>query len=207
MWPLKTVKCFKYLDSHVASDNKIDEEIAYRIQTASKSFGSLQKRLWSQRGITVTTKLKVYRVVVLTALLYSIETMTLHRRHIKKLTSFQLQHLRKLMNIKWEDRVPNTEVLRRAQMPSVESMVLSAQLRWAGHVVRMEDFKLPKILLYGELRDGTRSVGGQKLRYKDTLKRSLKRSNVAVENWEAVARDRKEWRKIVHQSIDVIESK
>ena len=92
-------------------------------------------------------------------------------------------------------------------MPSVESMVLSAQLRWAGHVVRMEDFKLPKILLYGELRDGIRSAGGQKLRYKDTLKRSLKRSDVAVENWEALAEDRKEWRKKVHQSIEVIESK
>ena len=88
----------------------MDEEIAYRMQAASGSFGSLHKRLWSQCGITMTTKLKVYRVVVLTALLYSVETLTLHRRHIKKRTSFQLKHLRKLINIKWEDRVPNTEI-------------------------------------------------------------------------------------------------
>ena len=111
------------------------------------------------------------------------------------------------MNIKWEDKIPNIEVLRHAKMPSVETMILSAQLRWSGHVVRMDDSKLPKILLNGELRNGVRSVGGQKLRYKDSLKRSLKRANVAVEDWEALAGNRKEWRKIVHKSTEVIESK
>lgn len=71
----------------------------------------------------------------------------------------------------------------------------------------MEDYKLPKILLYGELRDGARPAGGQKLRYRNTLKRSLRRAHVPVESWKVLAQDRKEWRKLVHKVTDVIEAK
>ena len=49
-----------------------------------------------------------------------------------------------------------------------------AQLRWTGYVIRMTDERLPKKVIYGELQEGKRSQGGQKKRYKDTLKASLK---------------------------------
>ena len=38
----------------------------------------------------------------------------------------------------------------------------------------MPDERLPKKVLYGKLQEGKRSQGGQKKRYKDTLKASLK---------------------------------
>ena len=203
--PLKTVQKFKYLGSHVTADNKIDAEITYRIQSAASSFGKLERRLWSNHNITLKTKLKVFKVVVLTALLYSVETMTLYRKHIYKLTSFQTRHLRRLMNIKWQDKISNIDVLKRANMPSVEAMITTAQLRWTGHVVRMSDKRLPKILLYGELLEGTRAKGGQKLRYKDVLKSHLKRTNCEVSNWENIAKDRKSWKDLVKKSTSIVE--
>ena len=42
----------------------------------------------------------------------------------------------------------------------------------------MPDERLPKKILYGELQVGKRSHGGQKKRYKDTLKASLKDFNI-----------------------------
>ena len=41
-----------------------------------------------------------------------------------------------------------------------------------------------KQLLYSQLFEGKRSVGGQKKRYKDTLKVSLKGLNIEVGSWE-----------------------
>ena len=75
-------------------------------------------------------------------------------------------------------------------MQSVHTLLKLAQLRWTGHVTRMPDERLPKKILYGELHVGKRSHGGQKKRYKDTLKASLKDFNIPTESWEQIAQDR-----------------
>ena len=66
---LKSVNNFTYLGSTVASNNTIDVEINNRIQAASGAFGRLWKRVWLQHGITVSTKCKVYKAIVLPTLL------------------------------------------------------------------------------------------------------------------------------------------
>ena len=66
----------------------------------------------------------------------------------------QQRHLRQLMGIKWSEHVSNFEVLERAEMPSVEEIITSSQLRWTGHTTRMEDERIPKKTFYGELKEG-----------------------------------------------------
>nr|XP_054755561.1 uncharacterized protein LOC129261526 [Lytechinus pictus] len=86
---------------------------------ASAAFGRLYKNVWNRRGISTTTKIKVYRAMVLTTLLYGCETWTVYRRHARKLNHFHTTCLRKLLGIKWQDRIPDTEVLTRANLPSI----------------------------------------------------------------------------------------
>ena len=78
--------------------------------------------------------------------------------------------LRKILGIIWQKHIPNTEVLNRVSLPSIYTILMKSQLRWAGHFIRMKDHRLPKKLLYDELSWGKRSQGGQKKRFKDTLK-------------------------------------
>ena len=160
---LKTVTNFTYLGSTVASDNTIDVEINNRIQAASGAVGGLWKRVWSQHGISVSTKCKVYKEIVL----YSADTYTLYRRHFRELSKVHLRHLRQILQISWEDHIPNVEVLRRANMSSIEATLTASQLPWTGHIIRMNDSRLPKAVFYGELTKGKRLCGGQRLRYKD----------------------------------------
>ena len=98
----------------------------------------------------------------------------MYQRHAKKLNHFHTTCLRKLLNIKWQDRILDTEVLAQADLPSIYTILMQSQLCWAGHVARMPDHLLPKRLFYSELQQGKRSHGGQKKRFKDTLKTSLK---------------------------------
>ena len=58
------------------------------------------------------------------------------------------------------------------------------RLRWTGHVVRLEDYRIPKQLLYGELVNGKRKPSKPKVRYKDSLKDSLKNGGIDTNNWE-----------------------
>ena len=171
---LNVVQRFTYLGSTLSQNATIDDEVDIRIARASASFGRLSKQVWKRKGISIDTKLKVYKAVVLPTLLYGCETWTVYQRHVKMLNHFHTTCLRKLLNIRWQDKVPDTEVLHSAGSLSIHTILMKSQLRWAGHVVRMPDHRLPKHLLYGELQQGRRTQGGQRKRFKDTLKASLK---------------------------------
>ena len=69
-----------------------------------------------------------------------------------------------------------------------------AQLRWEQ-------------LLYGELCHGKRTVGGQRKRFKDSLKVSLKDFNISTESWELLASDRPSWRHLVTKGANTAEER
>ena len=82
-------------------------------------------------------------------------------------------------------------------MPGVEVLIVKAQLRWTGHVMRMEDSHLPKQTC-SELARGTRGRGGQTRRHKDSFKDSLRTCDTPVKGWEHLAADRRAWRLATH---------
>ena len=169
------------------------------LRKASVAFGRLRTNVWERNGIRLDTKQKVNKAVVLPTLKNACETWTVYQRHAKKLNHFHISCLRKLLKIRWQDKIPDTEVLKKAKMQSVHTLLKLAQLRWTGHVARMPDERLPKKFLYGELQEGKRSQGGQKKRYKDTLKASLKDFNIPTESWEQDAQDRTKWRCLINK--------
>ena len=191
---LKAVDKFTYLGSTLSRAVHIDEEINSRIAKASSAFGRLRNNVWERRGISLSTKLKVYRAVILTVLLYGSESWTVYSRHARQLNRFHMTCLRRLLRIKWQDKVPDTEVLSRAGLSGIHTMLQKSQIRWAGHVTRMPDTRLPKQLLYGELQEGKRSRGCPRKRFKDSLKASLKVFGINTESWESDAQDRQQWR-------------
>ena len=100
--------------------------------------------------------------------------------------------LRKLDHVRWQQKKPNTEVLQICGIDGIEAFLLTAQLRWTGHVVRMSDDRLPQIIFYSELQQGTRSCGGQKKPFKDCLKVNLKKCDIEPNELEDLAADRSE---------------
>ena len=55
--------------------------------------------------------------------------------------------------------VTKFEGLDMAKVTSIEAMLLKTQLHWGGHVFRMEDYRLPMIVLHGQLSTGHRDNG------------------------------------------------
>ena len=55
--------------------------------------------------------------------------------------------------------------------------MLQVQLRWAGHVTRMEDVRMPKAVFFSELEEGKRDRGAPRKRYKDQLQSQLLRES------------------------------
>ena len=178
---LNVVNQFTYLGSIMSDDCKIDKEIEARIKKASASYGRLTDRVWENRSVKLKTKIAVYKAVVMSTLLYGCETWTCHQRHVRMLDRFHLRHLRFILRIKWQDLVPNTEVLSRCEMPGIESFLFRHRLRWAGHLMRMDEERLPRKIFLSELDDGARSIGRPLLRYKDTVKQAMKKCEIPLD--------------------------
>ena len=141
---LQVVDTFAYLGRTLSRVVHIDDEVNARIAKPSAAFGRLRGSIWDRSGIRLDTKLKVYRSVVLPTLLYACETWTVYQRHAKRQNHFHTSCLRKFLKIRWQDRIPNTEVLKRAGMQGIHTLLKLAQLRWTGHVTRMPDERLPR---------------------------------------------------------------
>lgn len=84
--------------------------------------------------------------------------------HIEQLDQFHMQCLRNMQH-KMAGQVSNVEVLEKCKIPGIKSLLLKAQLRWLGHVARMKDSRLPKAILYSQLKDGTQHHGRPLLHY------------------------------------------
>ncbi|XP_076047199.1 uncharacterized protein LOC143028697 [Oratosquilla oratoria] len=69
--------------STISNDGSLEKEISARICKASQALGRLITRVLNQRNVKLSTKLKVYRAVVLTSLLYGCESWTPYSQHLK----------------------------------------------------------------------------------------------------------------------------
>ncbi|XP_072163919.1 uncharacterized protein [Diadema setosum] len=127
---------------------RVDKEIDNRIAKASNAFGRLHDRVWKNNHLKKQTKISVYRAVALPTLLYGSESWALYRHHLRLLERFHQRCLRFILNIHWNDFITNIKVLELAETTSIEATLMKTQLRWAGHVSRMEDHRLPKVMLY-----------------------------------------------------------
>ena len=110
---------------------------------AVSSFRRLSNGVWKNHSLRLSTKIQVYRAFVVPIHLNGAETRVLYRKQIRLLERFLQRCLRSILGIKWQDHVSNAEVLYS---------LLQVQLRWAGHVTRMEDVRMPKAVFFSEFQ-------------------------------------------------------
>ncbi|KAA3676185.1 fyn-related kinase [Paragonimus westermani] len=80
-------------------------------------------------------------------------------------------------------------------------MLMLNHLGWLGHVRRMGDDRIPKQLLYRQVKTGKRHPGGQKRIYQDVVQVSLSRCNIDFRCWEDLALNRTAWRNTVRAGV------
>nr|VZI42287.1 unnamed protein product [Spirometra erinaceieuropaei] len=96
---LQVVENFPYLGSTLSRNTKIDDEVANRISNARQAFGRLQSTVWNRHVLQVSTKLKMYKAVILPTLLYGAETWTVHTRQTRCLNHFHFSCLRRILRL------------------------------------------------------------------------------------------------------------
>ena len=110
---LGTVTSFKYLGA-VVSDDGSKPEVLPRIAQATAALTKL-KPIWRDNNISLGSKVKLMRSLVISIFLYACESWTLTAELEKRTQAFEMRCYRRLLNISYKDHVTNEEVRRKIQ--------------------------------------------------------------------------------------------
>ena len=168
---------------------------------AASTLARRTARVWTSPKLSVKTNMAVYIACVISTLLYGSETWTTYAEQESRLNTFHLGSIRRILGISRQDKVTNADVLSRAGLPSMYTLLRQRRLRWLGRVRRMEDGRIPKDILYCELALRRRTTGHPPLRYKDVCVIDMKAVDIDTMSWEGLAADRTKWRSALKQHL------
>ena len=153
---IEIVNSFKYLGSILSNNSSIEEDINNRLSKASKVFRGLIRLIWYKKSIRLGTKIKLFRSIILSILLYGSETWCLLNSQIQRLQVFVTRCLRIITGISLWQKVRNTELKRMTSIERIEVLRKQRRLRWFGHLQKMENNRIPKKLLSARMQEGKR---------------------------------------------------
>ena len=122
-YELDAVCQFTYLGSTITDNLSLDAEIDKRIGKAASTLARVTARVWTSPKLSVKTKMAVYNACVTYTLLYGSETWTTYAGEERRLNTFHLRSIRRILGISWQDKVTDADVLSRAGLPTMNTLL------------------------------------------------------------------------------------
>jgi len=92
-------RSFKYLETTLINQSSIQEEIKNRLKSGNASC-HLGQNILSSRLLLKNLKIKVYRTIILPAVLYGFETLPLTLGLVRRLRVFRNRVLRRILGLR-----------------------------------------------------------------------------------------------------------
>jgi len=196
---LKQTEEYIYLGSAITSDGRHVRDMERRRAGAARAFGTMKRRLWGRREVSLKVKMKIYNAVVVPVLTYAASTWAMTRTEERKMDALEMKMIRTIMGIRWSNRVRNEDIRRRLQQVPVSLRVRRARLKWLGHIERMEASRIPREVSEARMI-GRRPRGRPRTRWDQVVERDLENAGVPLAEARGLAADRQEWRRVVSAS-------
>ena len=85
---------------------------------------------------------------------------------------------------------------------SIEATLRRRRILFAGFVARMEDTRLPKCAMFGEMVRGAGCVGGQENEWIGCFLDDLRAFGINADQWTTAAQDEGEWRRTAEEGVE-----
>ena len=129
------------------------------------------------------------------------ETWCTYIRQEHRLNSFHLQCLKRILGVKWQDHVTNSEIQSRAGTPACTPYSVSAAWDGWGMVITWMMDVSPKKFYKVNWRESGNS-GAPLCGSKTHANMTVKHAKLIQNNWENTACDRASWRRTVKEGIE-----
>jgi hypothetical protein len=145
-------------------------------------------------------KIKIYRTIILPVVLYGCETWSLTLREERRLRVFENREMRRVFGTKREvtgewRKLHNEELHDLYSLPNIVRVVKSRRMRWAGHVARMGQDSVYRVLVGKP--EGKRPLGRPRRRWENNIDMHLQEVGEGCWDWMELAQDRDRWRTLV----------
>ena len=191
---------FKYLGA-IISNEWSKPEILSRITQTTAAL-SRPKIIWRDKNISLASKVKLMRTLILSTFLYACESWTMTAEIERRIQTLEMRCYRRLLNISYKDHVTNEEIHNRIQNAigvhdDLLTMVKKQKLRWYGYVSRSSG--MAETILQGTVKRARRR-GRQKKKWEDNIKEW---TGMGFGDSLRAAEDREEWKGAVATSSAV----
>ena len=126
-------------------------------------------------------------------------------KDLKKLETFQNRCLRRIPKT-LPNIISNRELLKLANVKSIEQTIRERRHRLLGHVLRMENNRAPKVAMRWTPATGKRKRGRPRITWRRTIEKDLKEIGFSWGEAETAAHDRQIWRQLVRPHAPTEES-
>ena len=108
--------------------------------------------MWSHSSLSCKFKLQVYIACIIQKLLYGLEGTWIHSAGRRKLDTFHVKYLRKILGVApaFISRITDAFVLKELSAHPLNSILLERQLLYFGHVARSHENAILRRSLFAE---------------------------------------------------------
>jgi hypothetical protein len=196
---LEVVDSFTYLGSRETNADDITVEVEIRKQRMISAFNVWAPRILLNRNISERLRLVFFTMIVVPNGMYGCSSWNLSAQNIKDLDKTQFQLLKKLLGVQTIRRISYENVLWRCKRAGckivpMECKLLKLQLRYIGHILRMNIHRLQKIVVHGGIIAGKRKPGAPPRSFRHAAQYALEHFGFLHEDLKIVAADRDAWR-------------
>ena len=192
------VKEFEYLGSLITWDNDCSREIKRRIAKDTGAMAGFNP-IWRSKVIRKSVKLEVLRTCVFSVLLYASETWTMKKEDQRRLLAFEMKGYRRILNIRWQQKISNREVRNRVQATrNIVQRIVERKMNFFGHICRMADNRMVKKVVMGYMAGNNRR-GRPRREWLDDIREW---GGADLPTMIRATQDRSGWKRRVSQAVD-----
>ena len=196
---------FVNLGGNVNHNADLSIEVDRRIRNAWCSFRNFE--LYDRSSALLQLKIRMLRAEVLETMPYGCVTWSPHTCHYDTLRRAHHRFLTCCIGWRKHNRADHPisylDTLVKTGSESIEATLRRSRwILFAGFVARMEDTRLPKCVMSGEMVGGAGCVGGQEKEWMGCFLDDLRAFGINADQWMTAAQDEGEWCRTAEQGAE-----
>lgn len=195
---IQQVTQYKYLGVTIENSGRQETDIEERIDKTVKTYHAIRASFIKKKEISKGTKMTIFKTIFRPILTFGSESWVLNRRLESKLQAVEMKFLRSVKGVTRMDRVRNTDIREELGTSALLEFIEERQLSWWGHLQRLGENRQVKKIWEARVRI-RRDRGRPAENWENAVAKIIQRRGKSLQEARALAVDRKQWTKFVHE--------